>query len=364
MTQPQLTVRAIRCTAVEVPMKHVLGTSRAAIRAAPLLLLDLETEEGVTGRAYLFCYLRAAAVGIAGIVAEIERLVKGQRIDPEAQFAALSRRFTLIGVQGIVRMALSGYDIAAWDALAVAAGQPLAKLLGAEPRPVPAYNSNGLGLMDPARLADEASELLEGGFTAVKLRLGHETLEGDLEALRAVRRRVGAAIHIMVDYNQALSVDEAMARGKALDAEGVYWLEEPIRHDDYSGAARLAKALATPVQIGENFSLPAAMAEALERGACDYAMPDVERIGGVTGWRQAAALAAARGMPMSSHLFPEVCAHLLAATPTAHWLEYVDWAGAILEEPLVIRDGAATPSGRAGTGIAWERGAVERYRIH
>ena len=363
MTMPQLTVRAIRCTPVEVPIKHVLGTSRAEIRAAPLMLIDLETEEGVVGRAYLFCYLRAAAVGIAGIAAEIERMVKGQRLAPEAQFAALSRRFTLIGVQGIVRMALSGFDVAAWDALAIAAGQPLARFLGAEPRPVRAYNSNGLGLMEPLRLADEAEELVAEGFTAIKLRMGHATLEADLAALAAVRGRVGAEVLIMVDYNQALCVDEAMKRGNALDAEGVYWLEEPIRHDDYGGAARLAQALKTPVQIGENFSLPAAMEEALERGACDYVMPDLERIGGVTGWRQAAALAAARGIPMSSHMFPEASAHLLAATPTAHWLEYFDWSATILEQPLEIANGAAIPPSRPGTGITWNRDAVERYRI-
>ena len=159
-----LTVRALRCTPVEVPMKHALGTSRAVIRAAPLLLIDLETEEGVVGHAYLFCYVRAAAAAIAAMLAEVERLVKGERLAPEAQFASLSKRFTLIGVQGIVRMAISGFDVAAWDALAIAAGQPLATFLGAAPRPVRAYNSNGLGLMAPAKLADEAQELLEGGF--------------------------------------------------------------------------------------------------------------------------------------------------------------------------------------------------------
>ena len=360
---PKLTTRGLRATAVEVPMKHVLGTSRAAIRAAPLLLIDLETEEGIVGRGYLFCYLRAAAAAMAAMVAEVERLVKGETLDPENQFAALARRFTLIGVQGIVRMALSGFDVAAWDALAVAAGQPLAAFLGAAPRPIRAYNSNGLGLMAPAALADEASELLEGGFSAIKLRLGYATLAADLAALEAVRTRVGDGIAIMVDYNQALGVAEALERGRALDREGVYWLEEPIRHDDYAGAAELARALTTPVQIGENFSLPESMEEALRRDACDYVMPDLERIGGVSGWRRAAAIAAQRGIPMSSHLFPETSAHLLAATPTAHWLEYVDWAGAILEEPLAIEGGSAIPSKRPGTGITWDRDAVERYRI-
>ena len=205
--------------------------------------------------------------------------------------------------------------------------------------------------------------MLEGGFGAVKLRLGYPTLEEDIAALHAVSARVPAAIRIMVDYNQALSVDEALKRGRALDGEGVYWIEEPIRHDDYRGAATLARELVTPIQIGENFSEPHSMGEALEMQACDYVMPDLERIGGVTGWRGAAALAAARAVPMSSHLFPEVSAHLLAVTPTAHWLEYVDWAGAIVEEPLAIVDGHAVIPARPGNGLAWNKEAVARYRM-
>jgi mandelate racemase len=78
----------------------------------------------------------------------------------------------------------------------------------------------------------------------------------------------------MVDYNQALSVDEALRRGRALDDKGLAWIEEPIRHDDYRGAARLAAELATPIQIGENFSQPFAMEEALASKACDLVMPD------------------------------------------------------------------------------------------
>jgi mandelate racemase len=361
---PALTLRAIRGVAVEVPMRHVLGTSRAAVRAAPLMLIDVQTEEGVTGRAYLFCYLPAAAAGIASLLADIERRAKGRRLVPVELWADLAKGYTLIGVQGIVRMAMAGFDVACWDALAQALGVPLATLLGAAPRRVRAYNSNGLGLMqDLGKLAGEAEELLAGGFGAVKLRLGYPTLEGDLAAVRAVRERIGAGIALMVDYNQALDVTEALERGRMLDAEGVAWLEEPIRHDDYRGAARLARELATPVQIGENFSTVHAMDEALQAQACDLVMPDLERIGGVTGWMRAAGLAAARGVPMSSHLFPEVSAHLLAATPTAHWLEYVDWAAPVLEQPIEIAGGEAVIPDRPGNGISWDAGAVTRYRM-
>lgn len=360
---PALTVRAIRVTPVLVPLTYALGTSADTLRQVPLLLVDVETEEGVTGRAYLFCYVAAAAAGINSILGEIEMRTKGARIVPDELWAKLAKRFTLIGVQGIVRMAMAAFDVACWDALAGAAGVPLARMVGAEPRPIPAYNSCGLGLMDTAALADEAEKLLGGGFKAMKLRLGYSTLEEDIAAVHAVRKRIGDTILLMVDYNQALTIEEALVRGRALDAENIYWLEEPIRHADYAGAARLAHELKVPIQIGENFSLPEGMAAALEHGKPDYVMPDLERIGGVSGWRRAAELAAVNRIKMSSHLFPEASAHLLAATPTCHFLEYVDWLNVLVEEPLAIVDGHAVPSKRPGSGIVWKKDAVEHFRM-
>jgi mandelate racemase len=363
VTPPVLTVRSIRAVGVKMPMTYVLGTSQEALREAPLLLVDLETEEGVTGHSYQFCYVPAAAAAIAVMLDEVLRTVKGDRVEPTVLWEKISRRFVLMGVQGIVRMAMAMFDVAAWDALARAAGVPLATLLGGAPRPVPAYNSCGLGLKEPAAVADEAEKLLAGGFKAVKLRLGYPTPEADLAAVRAVRARLTTDIALMVDYNQALTVEEAIRRGRALDGEGVYWMEEPIRHDDFAGCAGIARALATPVQIGENFSLPHDMERALAAQSCDYVMPDLERIGGVTGWRRAAGLAAVKEIRMSSHLYPEVSAHLLTVTPTAHWLEYVDWANAILEEPMRIADGNAVLTTRPGNGLGWDQQTVRKYAM-
>jgi mandelate racemase len=361
---PPLTVRAVRARAVEVPLNFVLGTSQAALRRVPLVLVDLDTEEGITGRAYLFGYLKASAPGIIGIIREIESLTKGERADPDVLGARIARRFALMGVQGIVRMALAGFDTALWDALAIAAGQPLVRLLGGSPRPIPAYNSCGLGLTgDLGALAAEAETLLGMGFSAVKLRLGYATLDEDIAAVRAVRKRIGGEALLMVDYNQVLDFDEALKRGGALDGETIYWLEEPIRHDDYVGTAALRRALDVPVQIGENFSLPLGMRGALDAGAADYVMPDLERIGGVSGWREAAALAAARKLPMSSHLFPEVSAHLLAVTPTCHFLEYVDWADMLVQEPIRIEKGHALIPDRPGNGLVWDEAAVARLQF-
>jgi len=361
---PLLTIRAIRSVGVEVPMTYALGTSRGVITKAPLLLVDIETEEGVTGRSYLWCYFPAAMPAIANILEEVGRVVKGERVAPVDLWARLAERFALIGVQGIVRMAMSGFDMAAWDALAQAAGLRLAAFLGADPKRIPAYNSCGLGLMkSPGDVADEAAKLLFGGFRAIKLRLGYPTLQEDLAALRAVKKRVGDAIAVMVDYNQALSLVAALERGRALDQEGIYWLEEPIRHDDYAGYATLVRELKTPIQIGENFSLSFGMEAALAADAATYVMPDLERIGGVTGWQRAAALADTHGIKMSSHLFPEVSAHLLTATPTRHFLEYVDWADRIVRDPLRIVDGHAVVSDCPGNGLVWDPAAVARYRI-
>jgi mandelate racemase len=260
-------------------------------------------------------------------------------------------------------MALAALDGVLWDALARAANLSLATFLGAGSQPVQAYNSSGLGLMSPEAAADEAEALLAFGFKAVKLRLGYPTLAQDIAVTRAVRKRVPDAVEIFVDYNQALDLPEALKRGAALQNEGVAWFEEAIQHNDFAGSARLVRDLALPIQLGENFDGVAQMAEALRVNACDLVMPDYARIGGVTGWMHAAGIASACGTPMSSHLLPEVSLHLLAATPTAHWLEYVDWADAFLEEPLVIQDGYAIIPDRPGAGMSWDMVAVERLRV-
>jgi mandelate racemase len=360
MSMQRLTVRAIRAQPVMVPMRYALGTSAATVRTAPLLLVDLETNEGLVGHAFQFCYTPAAVPGISSILDDAAEAIRNDVVIPVDVWSKLTKRYTLIGVQGIVRMAMSLIDVASWDALARAAGVSLAKYLGAAPKVLAAYNSNGLGLMSPEALADEAEKLVEGGFRAVKLRLGYETLEQDIAAVNAVRKRIGEQVQLPVDYNQALSVEEAARRCHALDREGLLWIEEPIRHDDFAGCAKLARDTRTPIQIGENFSLIYDMHRAIDAGSCDYVMPDVERIGGVTGWLQAAGLADAHALPMSSHLYPEISVHLLAATPTAHWLEYVDWLDAVVEEPLPLHDGSAIAPERPGLGIDWNRDAVKR----
>ncbi|HEX5403909.1 MAG TPA: enolase C-terminal domain-like protein [Pseudonocardiaceae bacterium] len=356
-------IRSIDATLVLVPMRRPLGTSAARIGEAPLLLIDVRTDAGVTGRAYLFCYVESAGHAALALIRDVNDVLAGTPASPAAVRRTLAARFKLIGVRGLVSAVLAGVDTACWDALAIAAGLPLALLLGADLRPLPAYNSNGLGLIEPAAAADEAQELVAEGFSAIKMRLGRPSARDDLAAARAVRAAIGPDITLMADYNQALGLVAAQERCRALDGEGLCWIEEPVRHDDYSACAQLADALSTPIQIGENFAGPRELARALRHGASDLVMPDLERIGGVTGWLAAAALADSAGIPLSSHLFPEISAHLLAASPTAHWLEYVDWAAPVLREPVRVVDGRVTPPNRPGNGMEWNAAAVARYRV-
>jgi mandelate racemase len=353
-------LRSLTSRGVLVPLNFTLGTSAAIVRTVPLLLVDLVTDDGGTGHAYAFCYRPSGARAIAAHLAEAFDFLASSSVTPYDAARSLSRQFALLGVAGTVRMALSLFDMVLWDALARSKEVPLAALLGSRPRDLQAYDSRGLGLMEPDRLSKEADALLAKGLNAVKLRLGYPSAEQDMVALKAVRRVVGDAVAIMVDYNQALTMAEAIARGRQLENEGIYWLEEPIPHQDYEACAAIARELSVPVQVGENFNGPEGMLPALSARASDYVMPDVARIGGVTGWMQAAALAAAKSVEMSSHLMPEVSAQLLSATPTAHWLEYVDWADALLEEPLRIIDGKVLTSQRPGSGIAWDEDKIRK----
>jgi mandelate racemase len=329
-----------------------------------LLLVDLATDEGIIGRAYVYTPGRVHLAPIGKLIEAMAEMVRGDAVAPFDIEKKLRARYALLGVHKPVLLAMSSIDMAAWDAIGQALGQPLVRLLGATPRAVPAYNSKGLGIMPLAKLEQEAVELVEEGFSAVKLRLGRADWREDLQALQAVKKRFGPQVTLMVDFNQALSVADAIRRGRMIDAEGgVYWIEEAVRADDFAGSAKVAREIATPIQIGENFMGPEQMAQALAAQACDFVMPDAACIGGVTGWMRAAALAQGAGVEMSSHLFPEVSCHLLGATPTAHWLEFVDWADAILQEPLIVKAGEVLPRDEPGIGMRWNEEAVKRYAL-
>jgi mandelate racemase len=358
-----LTFRSITARPVVLKLRRPAVIRIATITEWPLLLIDLQTEEGIIGRAYLEPYVVKSLRYLVPALDDLGTLLKGRPVAPVELFEAARKSLHFVGYEGLSMIAASGLDMAAWDALAQAAGQPLCVLLGGSVGSVKAYNSNGLWLQQPEAVAAEALELRdEGGFTGLKLRLGRESVAADLATLDAVRRAVGNDMNLMIDFNQGLTLAEACQRCHLIDGHGLAWIEEPIVYDNIDGYTQLARELRTPLQIGENFYGPREMHKALQRKACDLVMPDFMRIGGVTGWLRAAAIAGAAGVPVSTHLYPEVAAHVMRVTETAHWLEWQDWADPILEEPYRVADGNLIIPDRPGVGLRWDEDAVCRYR--
>ena len=359
MRSPSLTFRSITARPVVLRLDRPIVARIATIADWPLILIDLTTEEGVVGRSYLEPYTVKTMKYLVPALHDFGEMLRGRQVTPVELYRLARRSLHFVGYQGLSMIAVSGLDMAVWDALAKAAGMPLCGLLGGSVGPVPAYNSNGLWLQEPAEVAAEAVELRdEGGFAGLKLRLGRARPRDDLATIEAVRRAVGDDVQLMVDFNQGLDLGEALQRCHMIDDLGLAWIEEPIVYDDFRGCAQLAAEVKTPIQIGESFYGPRDLQRALDSKACDYVMPDFMRIGGVTGWLRAAAIAGTAGVPISTHLYPELAAHVMRVTETAHWLEWQDWADPILQKPFEIKNGLLHIPDVPGTGLDWNEDAV------
>jgi len=355
----RLTIRSIRARPVMLKLERPVVARIAALTDWPIILIDLYTNEGVVGCSYLEPYTAKAMRYLIPALHDLGEMLKGHQLAPVELYALARKSLHFVGYQGMSMIAVSGLDMAAWDALAKAANTPLCVLLGGSVGAVRAYNSNGLWLKNPQDVAAEAVELRdEGDFAGLKLRLGRDQARDDLATIEAVREAVGEDIHLMVDFNQGLHLGEALQRCHTLDNLGLAWIEEPIVYDNFDGYTQLAAELKTPIQIGENFYGPRDLHMALQLKACDYVMPDFMRIGGVTGWLKAAAIAGTAGVPMSTHLYPEVAAHVMRVTETAHWLEWQDWADPILQEPYAIKDSLLHIPDKPGIGLDWNEEAV------
>ncbi len=356
---PNLT--ELRVRAVRVPMREPHQTASGAVAESPLVLTDAVFDDGLIGHSVVFTYTPMALQPVAELIRNFAALVQGEPLAPADIEQKLARRFRLLGPQGLVGMALAAIDMALWDALARRHQTSLAKLLGGAEKSVPAYGA--VGYDGALRSAAVAEEWAKRGFTGIKAKIGYPTVQEDVAVIRAMRSAVGEKVSIMVDYNQSLTPVEAVQRMRVLDAEGLVWVEEPTLAHDYAGHALVAREAATPVQCGENWWGSLDLAHAIDAQASDYVMPDVMKIGGVSGWMRASALAQAKGIRVSNHLWPEISAQLLCVTPTAHWLEYADWWNPILAEPLTVTSGMTDVAGVLGTGVAWDEAAVQRYSV-
>ena len=360
MSKLVLTIARIRARAVDVPLRRVTRTAIGAIPSSPLVLIDVETREGVIGRSYLFVYTPLSLKPVVSLVESIGAELAGETVAPLERMRDLDRKFRLLGWQGLIGMAVSGLDMAFWDALGQIAGKPVVELLGGSPRPMLAYDS--YGAVDPAADEKHLRRSIEQGFRGIKIKGGYGDAANDERVVKGVRALLGPDIALMIDFNQSLDPEEAKRRIARLAPYDLTWVEEPVPQENLCGHAEVRKSSPIPIQAGENWWFPRGFAEAIAAGASDFIMPDLMKVGGVTGWLRVAAQAEAASIPMSSHLFAEASAHMLAVTPTAHWLEVLDFAGSILASPIRIVDGTLTARG-PGLGLEWNETGVSKYLI-
>ena len=360
MTKTPSAIRSVKARALVAPISRPVKNAFGVIEAAPLVLIDVATDQGVTGHAYLFGYSKLTLKPLVMLIEEIGRELVGKAIVPFDLMGAMDAKFRLLGWQGLIGMAVSGLDMAFWDALGQIAGKPVVELLGGSPRPMLAYDS--YGAVDPAADEKHLRRSIEQGFRGIKIKGGYGDAANDERVVKGVRALLGPDVALMIDFNQSLDPEEAKRRIARLAPYDLTWVEEPVPQENLCGHAEVRKSSPIPIQAGENWWFPRGFAEAIAAGASDFIMPDLMKIGGVTGWLRVAAQAEAASIPMSSHLFAEASAHMLAVTPTAHWLEVLDFAGSILASPIRIVDGTLTARG-PGLGLEWNETGVSKYLI-
>lgn len=355
----RITTRTVR-----LPLKAALVTGNIRIEAIWFLLVDLDTDAGVRGSAYIWGFNKAGARALGAVVEHLSETALGE--DPCATarlWGKMWRALIQWGHAGIPVMGMAAIDAAAWDALGKVAGLPVADLLGRKLDAVPAYGS-GLWITDDLdQLARDAQAFLDQGFRAMKMRVGRGNIAGDVAAVRAVRQAIGPEIDLMADFSSALTPIYATKLAHALEPFDLFWIEDPIADEDIDDHAAITRAVKTPICFGEKVYAPQGLQKVIAAGAADVLMADMQRAGGVTGWSRIAAMADAARMPLSSHILPEINLHLVASAPTGLYLEHLTWAEDLFEERMEFAGGAIKVPRRPGFGLTWNEDGIRRALV-
>jgi L-alanine-DL-glutamate epimerase-like enolase superfamily enzyme len=272
-----------------------------------------------------------------------------------------------LGTGGLTRLALATVDIALWDLLAQRAGVPLYRLLGGARDRVPAYGSGINMHLEGEALREQMRGFLARGYRAVKMKVGRDSPQEDVERVAAVREVVGPDVRLMVDANQKWTAGEAVRRAAALRAFDPYWLEEPLLADDREGHVHVRRAGGVPVAVGESLYTRYEFADWIRAGAVDVVQADVCRVGGFTEWLKIARLAESANLPMAPHFVLELSVHALCAVPNGLILEDLQGGSltelGVLAEPLRVVDGWGTPPARPGHGVVFDAAALRRHEV-
>ncbi len=330
------------------------------------VLARVRTSSGIEGFGYVVALREAMARPLAMAARELSGELIGMHVlEHEAAWRRLQRKGSWIGPGGLLHYAISPLDIALWDAAGKTLGQPLYRLLGGATDRLPVYASDGFWYnLSLAQLAQSARDRAAEGFTAVKLRIGHEPdAAGEVRRVAAVREAVGPDMRILVDATETWDLPTAMRSGAALQEAGIHWLEDPIAHQDVAGMARLSEHLRVPIATGEHLYQASDFARLIEARGTSIALIDLGRVGGITPWMRVAALANGFGVPVCGHVLPEVHVHLATAVPNGYLIEYVPRSASILQAMPALEGGCLVAPQAPGLGLALDENAVARFTV-
>lgn len=359
-------VTHVEVDVLRVPVANPYSAAGRQVTGNWHVLARITTADGVQGHGYIVSPREGLVAAVGQASRELGAHLLGMHVlEIEAAWERLAKAGDWIGPGGLLHYAIAPLDIALWDAAGKSLGQPLYRLLGGYRDRVPAYASDGLWYnLAPDALAEAASKHVAHGYTAIKMRLGHETTPAaEAARVRAVRQAVGPDVRILVDATESWQLAQAMQTGRVLQEAGITWLEDPVEHEDVTGLATIANDLLIPVATGEHLYQLTEFHRLFQAHGTDIAIIDLGRIGGITPWRRVAALAQAYHIPVCGHVIPEIHVHLLAAIPHSYLVENVPRSEAILQGMPALEDGCLVAPAGPGLGIALDEGAVQRYRV-
>lgn len=362
-----MTIRALACDRYRIPLAVTLtDATHGEMTAFDLVTVRVTDDEGREGLGYTYAGNGAGGSAIRAMIADdLFPLLEGA---DETRIEALWKRMWwgthFVGRGGPAAFAIAAVDIALWDLKARQADMPLWRLLGGHDARVRAY-AGGIDLMFPLeQLLAQTRANLDKGFRAIKMKVGRDRLDEDVERVGAMRDFLGAGFPLMADANMRWSGDRAVEAALALADSRLTWLEEPMVPEDIAGHARLRRMAPVPIAAGENLHTLAEFRAYVEAGAVSYPEPDVATCGGITAWMKVARLAEAFDLPVTSHGVHDLHVHLLAAVPNASYLEVHGFGlENYIAEPLAVKDGFATAPERPGHGVAFDRHGLEALRV-
>ena len=329
-----------------------------------ILVLEIETQGGSVGMGYL--HLFRPAVNTIKVCLEesiIPRVLGKEATAVEAIWDDLWTYSASFGRGGITTMAMSVLDIALWDAIGKRANLPLHRLWGHFRGELPVYGSGCFRGTGGDGMIAKAIHYKERGFKAIKMQVAHTNdLKGDLDNVRRMREAVGSDIEIMIDANMGWTADVAIQMGRKFEDYSVYWLEEPVRPNDYDGYKRIARALDLRIVGGETHFTRFDLMPFFDEPVLPILQPDPMR-GGLTDLRKTAAIAESKGIKIAPHLFPELNVHLLASIPNGIWIEEMGLSADLWVEPVPIVNGVITAPERPGHGLAFKPEILQDCRV-